>query len=253
MNFTFTSQMAAIYSQNGSKISPAVITIETRSLPSHRGPQTQRRTWYPSFFQNPLGGQPSRQEHHREASAGVRAAADEVEVAVPVVPVVRPQVPHLHETVAQAERSPLRQVVDAEPVARRVADLTFQVLFQVVYARTCCQAMDHGRTSTRLQGIPVLSDASIQMPGGNQYHQGVLARRSRRWISTRRRMHVEARFIREQVISEDAVETGAVLARQEHIVGPKLRIDRIDSPIEHDGRARVLQALQAACLGPAGQ
>ena len=82
--------------------------------------------------------------------------------------------------------------------------------------------------------VPILSDTRIQMPNGDQYHQGILTERSRRWISACWRMHVKAWFIWKEMIIENAVETGAVVIRQEHIVGSKLRIDLINSPIEHD-------------------
>ena len=69
--------------------------------------------------------------------------AHKVEVAVFVVPVMRPQISDLHEIVAQAERSSFRQIVEAEPVVWGITHLKFQVLFQVDYACTCCQTMDY--------------------------------------------------------------------------------------------------------------
>ncbi len=47
------------------------------------------------FLQNPFRGQASRQGHHRQTGSRVGAAADKVEIAVPVVPVVWPQVAYL--------------------------------------------------------------------------------------------------------------------------------------------------------------
>src|SRR5579864_4887597 len=95
-----------------------------------------------------------------------------------------------------------------------------------------------------LQGIPVLSDASVQMPDGDEHHQGVFSYWCRRWIGTGRRMYIEARLVWEQVISEDALETGAVVTGQEHVMGAKLRIDLVNSPVEHDSRAGVMQVIQ---------
>ena len=71
------------------------------------------------------------------------ATAHKVEVAIPLVPVVWPQVSHLHEIMAEAERGPFCQIVHAEPIARGITRLKFQVLFQVDYAYTCCKAMDN--------------------------------------------------------------------------------------------------------------
>src|SRR6266699_127244 len=160
-------------------------------LASYRRSQTHRRMGYATaFLQDPFRGQASRQEHHWQAGTRVRAAANKVEVAVTVVSVLWPQVSHLHEVVAESECRPFRQVVDAEPVARRVTDLKLHVLFQVGDAYTCCQATDHGCTGTRLQGIPVLSDAGVQVPGGNQHHQRVFAGRSGCWIGACWRMQV---------------------------------------------------------------
>ena len=64
-------------------------------------------------------------------------------------------------------------------------------------------------------------------------------------VSTRGRMHIKARFIGKQVIFEDAVEAGPIGVRQEHVVRAELRVDRIDTPIEHDGRTGIVQPLQA--------
>ncbi len=74
----------------GDRVAP-----EARALRRERRSQVQRSRRYADFLQNPFRGQASRQEHHRQAGAGVRAAADKVKVAVPVVPVVWPQVAYL--------------------------------------------------------------------------------------------------------------------------------------------------------------
>ena len=66
-------------------------------------------------------------------------------------------------------------------------------------------------------------------------------------------MHIEAWVIWEQVIVENAVETGAIVICQEYIMGSKLRIDPINSPIKHDSRARVFQALQSVSLSTVRQ
>jgi hypothetical protein len=57
--------------------------------------------------------------------------AYKVEVAVSMVPIVRPKVSYLHEIVTKAECGPFRKVVDTEPVAGSIAHLKFQMLFQI--------------------------------------------------------------------------------------------------------------------------
>lgn len=83
--------------------------------------------------QDSLRRQAGRQEHHRQAAAGMSIAAHEIQVAVATMPVVRAQVAHLQHVMAEAERGALSQVVEVVPFARRVGDFDGGMLRQIGY------------------------------------------------------------------------------------------------------------------------
>ena len=110
-----------------------------------------------------LGGQASREEHHRQAGARVSAAAHEVEVVVMIMAVVGPQIAHLQEVVAEAERGALLKVVQAQPVTRRVAQpQTSDALADrsIPVAPAAAKRL----ISHAAQGLPVLRRASSRWP-----------------------------------------------------------------------------------------
>ena len=60
--------------------------------------------------------------------------ASEIQVLILFVTIMRAEIADLPEVVAQSKRCAFRQVVDVQPLARRVSHLVFQVLFEMVDA-----------------------------------------------------------------------------------------------------------------------
>src|SRR6266498_73287 len=89
-----------------------------------------RRLRRTDLFQYPFRRQTGRQQHHWQTGARVGARADEVQIMVAAVAVLRPQVTDLPEGVAEAERGTFRQIIPRAPVARGIAHLELQMLFQ---------------------------------------------------------------------------------------------------------------------------
>ena len=83
------------------------------------------------FFQYALGGQPGGDEHGGHTGAGVGAGADEIQVMVAAVAVVRTQVGHLGQLVAEPVRGTLRQVVAVLPPLGDKAKLFLYMRFDL--------------------------------------------------------------------------------------------------------------------------
>ena len=104
---------------------------------------------------DPLGSQPSGEQHHWKAGAGVGAATHEVEVVILIVAVMGPQIAHLQEVVAQAERRAFLEVVEAKPVSRSLAGLELQMLLKIGQP-IMRKAPQDCRFRAQAQGLPVL-------------------------------------------------------------------------------------------------
>ncbi len=200
------------------------------------------------LFHNPLGSQAGGDEHGWHPGAGMRAGSNEVQVMVTAVPVMRTQVGHLGQFVTEPVRGAARQVVTVPPVAGVKVHLSPDVRFHVWQAQPG-QALEDELAGPGLQGRPILRLCVIDMADRDSHVPGVMTGGGHGWVQADGRMDVEVRFIRHAHLFEDVLETPAVIAIQEQVVRPELRILLVQAPVEHDGRAAVLHAVDAVGRG----
>lgn len=162
------------------------------------------------FRRDSLRHQLCREQHQRHPGARMDARADEVQVAVARVAVVRAHVAHLQQIVPQAERRALRQVQLLPILPRSIGSLIDDLCRQIGQAGVR-KPRKYGAPRSRCEFHPILGLPVVDMAYRHQHHQAVAIRRCEGWIDAPRRAEVELRRLRQAQRAGNLIERGFVV------------------------------------------
>src|SRR5512141_629835 len=139
----------------------------------------QSRLFEPEVFDDALGGQAPGDHGSGHAGAGMRAGADEVEIAIARVPVRWAEAGHLGELMREAVRGALEQVIALAPGKRRKGLFELDVRRQVGDAERP-QAAEYVLAGGIADEVPILFAAIAEVPDRDDGDKRVLTGRRHR-------------------------------------------------------------------------